>query len=337
MIGDPPGVAIATVAYLAASSASFAISYLVTRVGWQSIAFHLPEPGRINRSNAVRVGGIAILPAVLLAMLLTSSDPQSLAGIAVCSVVIAGIGLADDFWDIPAAVKLTGQGSVAVAAVVFGVRIEVVSNPFGGIVELDLILGGALTVFWLVGMMNAINLLDGLDGLAPGVVLVAALTMSLLSANLGNVSLAVFGLALVGAISGFLPFNAYRAKLILGDSGSNLLGFLIGTLAVLGQAKIGTALLVLGIPILDVAWTIVRRYRSGRGIMNRDTQHLHHRLLDSGLSRPQVTVVYVLLCAAFGASALLLERAEKLIALGGLAALTAGLIYLGAKRSQSKK
>ena len=333
---EPSLPVLGLVAFLTANLASFAMLFFATRIAWQSVALKLPNSGRLYRSNAARVGGVAILPAALTGMLLTSADPRSLLGIVVCATVITGIGLADDIWDIPAVGKLAGQSAVAVAAVAFGVQIEVVSNPFGGAVELEFVVGAALTVFWLVGMMNAINLLDGLDGLAPGVVLVAALTLSLLSANLGNGALAVIGLALAGSITGFLPFNAYRAKIILGDSGSNLLGFLIGTFAVLGQAKIGTALLVLGIPILDVAWTIIRRFRSGRGIMSRDTEHLHHRLLDSGLTRPQVTIVYVLLCAAFGTSALLLERAEKLIALGGLGMVTAGLVYLGVRRSRSK-
>lgn len=280
---------------------------------------------------------MAILPAVLLALLLTSPDPESLIGISLCAVIIAGIGFADDLWEIPALAKLIGQSTVAVLAVLFGVQIAAISNPFGGVIELDVFLGSSLTIVWLVGMMNAINLLDGLDGLAPGVVLVASLIMSLLSAQLGNGVLALFGLALAGSVAGFLPLNAHNAKLILGDSGSNLLGFLIGVLAVLGQAKIGTTLLVLGIPILDVGWAIVRRFRSGRGIMSRDTEHLHHRLLDAGLSRPQVTIVYVLLCAAFGASALLLERAEKLIALAVLTLLTAIMIYVGAKRAATKR
>lgn len=297
---------------------------------------HLPGPGRVHEIPVVRFGGIAILPAVLLAALLTSPNPESLLGISLCSLAIAGIGFADDLWGIPPLGKLAGQGAVAVAALMFGVQISAISNPFGGVMELSTVLGGMLTIFWLVGMMNAVNLLDGLDGLAPGVVFVAALIMSLLSAQLGNGVLALFGLALAGSVAGFLPLNAHNAKLILGDSGSNLLGFLIGVLAVLGQAKIGTALLVLGIPILDVGWAIVRRIRSGSGIMSRDTEHLHHRLLDAGLTRPQVTVVYVTLCAAFGASALLLERAEKLIALAVLATLTVVLIYVGAKRAESK-
>ncbi len=337
MLQDQSLTALALTAFLVATLIAFGLSHAAVRIGWRVNALHFPGPGRIHRSPVVRFGGIAILPAVLLALLLTGPHPLPLLGIALCATAIAGIGLADDLWDIPPLGKLAGQCLVAVAAAAFGIRIAAVSNPLGGVLELDVAIGSVLSILWLVGMMNAVNLLDGLDGLAPGVVLVSALIMSALSAQLGNAALVLFGLALAGGVAGFLPLNAHRAKLILGDSGSNLLGFLIGTLAILGQAKIGTALLVLGIPILDVAWTIVRRRLSGRGIMSRDTEHLHHRLLNAGLTRAQVSIVYVLLCASFGASALLLERAEKLIALAALAALTGLMLYVGARKASKAK
>ena len=326
-----------SVAFAAAGIAAAGLSFAIVKLGWKLRLLHYPGPGRIHRTPVVRFGGFAILPAALFALLLTSQDPKSLVGISICAVAIAAVGLTDDLFDIPALAKLSGQFAVAIAALLIGVQINVVSNPFGGVIELNTVVGSLITVLWLVGMMNAINLLDGLDGLAPGVVLVSALIMALLSAQLGNPALVLFGLALAGSVAGFLPFNAYKARLILGDSGSNLLGFLIGTLAVLGQAKIGTALLVLGIPILDVAWTIVRRKRSGRGITTRDTGHLHHRLVDAGLTRPQVTVIYVFLCTAFGASALLLDRAEKLLALVALTALTACLLYVSARKISRKR
>lgn len=327
----------ASIALLVAGIVSSGFSYGAIKLAWRLNLLHHPGPGRFHTAPVVRFGGIAILPAALIALFLTSMEPQSLLGIAICAIAIVSIGSIDDLFDIHAMAKLAGQLVVAIAAVLFGVQITVISNPFGGVIELNSLLGAIITIAWLIGMMNAINLLDGLDGLAPGVVLVAALIMAVLSAELGNMPLVLFGLALAGSVAGFLPFNAYKASLILGDSGSNLLGFLIGTLAILGQAKIGTALLVLGIPILDVAWTIVRRHRSGQGITSRDTQHLHHRLVDAGLTRPQVTMVYVLLCAAFGASALLLERAEKLFALAALAVLTAGLLLVSSRNSSKKQ
>ena len=307
------------------------------RIGDHLHVWDMPGDGRVHLKAAVRLGGPAILPAFLLALLVSASDPEQFLGLAACAVIITAIGLLDDFKDLVPWHKLAGQTAVATLALAIGVQISFVSNPFGGVIELNVIVGGLLTVFWLVGMMNAINLLDGLDGLAPGVVLVAALVMAVLSDRLGSYALVLFGLALAGAIGGFLPFNAYRARIFLGDSGSQLLGFLIGSLAVLGQAKIGTALLVLGIPILDVAFTMGRRWMSGHGIMNRDTGHLHHRLLNAGLARWQVTVFYVALCGAFGASALLIERTGKLFAIGVLALVTMGLLYLAGRQRRVRK
>ena len=322
-----------SLAFALAALFAGAASFLVLGIGNRLKVLDFPGPDRPHLKPVVRLGGLAILPAFMISLLVTVSDPGRFFGLAACAVAIAAVGFVDDICRLRPWLKLAGQTSVALAAFALGVRILGVSNPLGGVIELPVELAMTLTVFWLVGMMNAINLLDGLDGLAPGVVLVAALIFAILSAQLGSAQLALVGLALAGAIAGFLPFNAYHARLILGDSGSQLLGFLIGALAVLGQAKIGTALLVLGIPILDVAWTIIRRRLSGRGIMSRDTDHLHHRLLAAGLSRSQVTIVYVGLCAAFGVSGLLLDRFEKVIGLVALGAVTGTLLYVGARRA----
>ncbi len=319
------------IAFTIACVVAVAASPLMIRIGTSLGVLDLPGPDRLHLRPVVRLGGLAIFPAFSIALFATAADPGQFVGIGVCGAAITAVGLADDIWQLRPLAKLAGQTAVALAAVGVGVHIAGISNPLGGIIELPTPVGGVLTVFWLVGMMNAVNLLDGLDGLAPGVVLVAASIMAILSAQLGGGQLVLFGIALVGAISGFLPFNAYQARLILGDSGSQLLGFLIGTLAVLGQAKIGTALLVLGIPILDVAWTITRRRLSGRGITARDTEHLHHRLLAVGLTRTQVTVVYVCLCSGFGAAALFLERIEKVIGLAALAIVTAALLFIGSR------
>ena len=325
----------ALIATAVAAATAFALASMVLRIGRRLNLVHNPGPGRFHTLPVVRLGGLAILPAFLLALTIAGQGPTELFGVYVGAIAITAIGLTDDLFDVSPFAKLVGQTAVGVAAVALGVRIVSVSNPFGGPVELNPAIGGALTVLWLVGMVNAVNLLDGLDGLAPGVVLVSAVILAVLSNQLGNGALVLFGLALAGSIAGFLPLNAYRARLILGDSGSNLLGFLIGSLAVLGQAKIGTTLLVLGIPILDVAWTIIRRSNSGRPITARDTEHLHHGLVRVGLSKPLVAVVYVSLCAAFGCAALLLERTEKLVALMALTGLTALLLYIGAKRAST--
>ena len=319
------------IAFTIACVVAVVASPLLIRIGAYMGALDLPGPGRIHLRPVVRLGGLVVFPAFSIALFATAADPGQFVGIAVCAAAITAVGLADDICQLRPWIKLVGQIAVALSAVGLGVQIAGISNPLGGVIELPPLAGGALTVFWLVGMMNAVNLLDGLDGLAPGVVLVAASIMAILSAQLGSGELVLFGLALMGAISGFLPFNAYKARLILGDSGSQLLGFLIGTLAVLGQAKIGTTLLVLGIPILDVAWTITRRRLSGRGIMARDTEHLHHRLLDVGLTRTQVAVVYVCLCSGFGAAALFLDRIEKIVGLTLLVIVTGALLFIGSR------
>ena len=237
---------------------------------------------------------MAVLPAVIVALLATSSNPLDFLGIVICAALIALVGLSDDLFDIPALVKLAGQLAVAIVAVLFGVQISVISNPFGGVIELNSLLG-CVYVDHLADWDDERHQPLGRLG-RPG-----SRRGTSRGIDHGCSVCPIGGICRWhcsdwrwrGPSAGFLPFNAYNAKLILGDSGSNLLGFLIGSLAILGQAKIGTALLVLGIPILDVAWTIVRRQRSGRGITSRDTQHLHHRLVDAGLTHPQVTMIYV--------------------------------------------
>ena len=318
-----------------AALSSFAISHLVNLIARKFGLLHSPGTARVHSIAVVRLGGVAILPSFLIAWALTGTGVGPSTGVVVGAIGATTVGLVDDLRGMRPTAKLAGQFAVAIAATTLGVRIVSVSNPLGGAIELNELFGASLTVFWLVGMMNAVNLLDGLDGLAPGVILVAAAILSVLSFQLGASGLVVFGASLAGAIAGFLPLNAYRARLILGDSGSHLIGFLIGSLAVLGQAKIGTTLLVLGIPILDLAWTVVRRKRSGKSITSRDTDHLHHKLLQIGLSTNQVSIAYVALCAAFGGAALLLDSTQKIFGLVALTGLTVALLYLGATKSST--
>lgn len=316
-----------------AAISSLVLAIVVNRFGRWLGLLHPQGPGGAGASPVVRLGGTAILPAFLVGWILSGGTEGPWVGVVVGAAGATAVGLVDDLRGTSPPAKLTGQFGVAIAATALGIRIANVSNPFGGTIELHDLVGAALTVMWLVGMMNAVNLLDGLDGLAPGVALVSAAILAILSAQLGSIGLALFGAALAGSIAGFLPLNAYRARLILGDSGSHLLGFLIGSLAVLGQAKIGTTLLVLGIPILDVVWTMLRRRQAGRSIASRDNEHLHHRLLKAGLTQPQVTLAYVLLCGAFGVVALLLDRFEKLFALAALTLVTVLLLCFSARRA----
>ena len=165
--------------------------------------------------------------------------------------------------------------------------------------------------------------------------MVAAAVLVVLSARLGQYAIATMGLAIIGATLGFLPFNFHRASIFMGDSGAHLLGYLIGVLAIIGGAKIATALLVLGIPILDVAWTVLRRVLAGDKFHERDTDHLHHRLLRAGLSQRTVVLAYYAVGGVFGAVALYFQKMAKVYAFAALALLMIATLYWLARSDRS--
>ncbi len=184
-------------------------------------------------------------------------------------------------------------------------------------------LGVLFTMFWIVGMMNTINFLDGLDGLAGGVVMIAAILLALWSGRvhdagfgplLGSEVLVLPPLILAAALLGFLFFNWWPARIFMGDSGAQFAGFTVGVLAVLGPAKIGTALLILAVPILDIAWVFVRRPARGRKFFDADSEHLHHRLLHLGWSQQRIVLGFYTICIALSVVDLVLSGAAKLLA-----------------------
>jgi UDP-N-acetylmuramyl pentapeptide phosphotransferase/UDP-N-acetylglucosamine-1-phosphate transferase len=194
------------------------------------------------------------------------------------------------------------------------------------------------TLFWLAGMINTINWLDGVDGLAPGVAVIASGVMFVHTYRLQQFSIALLALALIGAVLGFLIYNFYPARIFMGSAGANVLGFTLGVLSIMGGAKVATVLLVLGIPILDVAWQIYNRLRHGKSPFTADRGHLHHRLLDRGLSQRAIVLLYYGLTAMLGALALVLPSGVyKLIALViiGIGALLI-LIRLGEMTARRK-
>ena len=197
----------------------------------------------------------------------------------------------------------------------------------------------AATVFWIVGMSNTVNLVDGLDGLAAGVSLIAALALAAKSLALGQASVALLPLALSGACLGFLLFNFPPARLFMGDSGAHLLGYVLAVSAIMGGAKLATALLVLGVPILDVAWLIVSRTLGGHSPTHAGRDHLHYRLLDLGFSTRQIVLFYYTLSTSFGLLGVAAVSATvKLIALLLLGLIVgAVLIYVSRRGRVAKK
>jgi len=282
-----------------------------------------PAARRIHAKPTPRWGGlslfVAFFAAVGVSLLYPRSDPNEMArllGLFTGSVVMFAVGMYDDHYELKAAPQLAMQIIAAAIAVAAGVLIREIPNPFGDLLAFETWFAVAFTLFWLVGMMNTINWLDGIDGLAAGVVVIAGAVMFVHTFHLGQNSIALLALALAGSTLGFLCFNFYPAKIFMGSAGAGVIGFALGVLSIIGGAKVATALLVLGIPILDVAWQIVSRVRAGRSPFVADRNHLHHRLLDLGLSQRTIVVLYYAFTAFFGVLALVLPLGiYKLIAL----------------------
>ena len=216
------------------------------------------------------------------------------------AVIATIIGALDDRFDLRARWQFLGQLAVAGIAVATGILVDDITNPFGpGNIHFATSVGVAFTVVWIVGMINSLNFIDGLDGLSSGIALIAAVTLGLLSLStaVNQPLVAILCFVLAGGLLGFLRWNFYPAVIFQGTAGVMFLGYVLGVLAILGSAKIIVALLVLAVPIIDTFWVIVRRLSAGRSPFTPDRGHIHHRLLDLGLSHRSTVLVIYLVCA----------------------------------------
>ncbi|MGZ9161057.1 MAG: MraY family glycosyltransferase [Candidatus Limnocylindrales bacterium] len=307
-----------------------------------------PGARRINTRPIPRAGGIAIAAAFLLvaapfvvlneqfhwvppALILQQGDFIALfAGGAAAAI----IGALDDLFDLRARWQLGGQILLALAAVAFGIGIGVVNNPFGeGVIRLSQPFSVGFTVFWIVGMINSINWIDGLDGLSSGIALIASVTLGLISltTQVSQPLIAVMCFALAGALLGFLRWNFHPARIFSGTSGVQFVGYTLAVLSILGSAKIAVALLVLGVPIIDTFWIIVGRLSQRRSPFTPDRSHIHHRLLDLGLSHRSTVLVIYGICIALGLLAMLVSEVTQLYAFLGVF-IVSGLILFGPTR-----
>jgi UDP-N-acetylmuramyl pentapeptide phosphotransferase/UDP-N-acetylglucosamine-1-phosphate transferase len=264
------------------------------------------------------------------------------------SVIVVGTMFYDDVVGMRPLPKLACQLTAACVVVLprlrgseFGIVIEQFNTPIGdGVQHLPLFVALVFTVVWIVGMMNSLNWSDGIDGLAGTITLIAALVLFghtyFRPSGDPQFTISLLAAALVGAVVGFLPANWHPARIIMGDSGAMFLGFSLATISIIGGAKIATALLALGIPILDMAWVIIFRLIHGRSPLLADRGHLHHRLLDAGLSHPQVVLCFGSLSAIFGVLALALPtRENKLIAMIAMGLVLLAVIAVLAARQSS--
>jgi len=333
-------------AFACAFLVALGLSLLLTPLGaWLGTRLGLvAHPGgRRRHARAISLlGGIGLyvpfVAAILVLQFLPKSwlppslDPKEsirLAGLLLGSTVAFLFGLADDRYEFSSLPQYAAQFACALIALASLIFIERVMNPFTD--ELWIFpwyVTAGLTIFWFMGMMNTVNFLDGLDGLAAGVGAIVCAILTVHMVREGQLSVALLPLALLGATLGFLPFNFHPARVFMGSNGAFFLGFALASLGIIAGARMATMLLMLLIPILDVAWLIWQRWRAGTSPGTADRRHLHFRLLDRGLSQRQIVLGYYVLCGAFGLFALLVSsRLYKLLALGGLGLITLAVLW----------
>lgn len=242
---------------------------------------------------------------------------------AVAAGAALGVGLLDDVFDLRARWQLLGHVIVAAVIVLAGIRIDFLSDPFspGGILVLAAPVAVAFTIFWIVGVNVALNFLDGLDGLSAGVAIIAALTLgaTALLPDVAEPFVAWMAFALAGALAGFLFFNFHPARIFLGTTGVTFLGTMLAVLSIFGTAKLPTALLVLAVPIVDTFYVFVRRMARGRPPFAADRGHLHHRLLDLGLTHSQAVLLIYAMTLGLAGLTFVLSGVAQLATFGGFA------------------
>lgn len=324
---------------------------LVKRFAFWVGAVDAPNHRKVHSRIMPRLGGLAIFIAFVGAYIVVSPAVQSdvALGLLVGGAIIVLVGALDDRFDLSPRIKLLGQIIAACVVVYSGVVIDLVNVPFGDSVISLTWLSVPLTIFWIVGVTNAINLIDGLDGLSAGVSGIAITTILVLALMMGNVTVVLLSVILLGSIIGFLFYNFHPAKIFMGDSGALFLGFALATLSILGfKQSIVLSLLVpimiLGVPISDTLFAILRRWVNKTPISKPDKSHLHHCLLQLGFSHRVTVLIIYGIASIFGASAVLLSYMSEQEVIWGMVLLIVVLIavlVLGAEAigiiSQTKK
>jgi UDP-GlcNAc:undecaprenyl-phosphate GlcNAc-1-phosphate transferase len=282
----------------------------------------MAQPGgrHLHLKPTPLLGGLALYAGFAAALLIFLPRYKDTIGVLVVSGLAAVLLLADDRWHVRAAIKIGLQLVVALVAVfVFGFKIASFGLPGAQLVPLGL-LAIPLTIFWLLGMQNTVNLLDGVDGLAAGVVFIVAVTLMLAAAGLRQVAYVQLAAALAGTCAGFLIFNFHPARIFMGDSGAHFLGAALGLISIVGVAKVAVAfalvvpVLALAVPIIDTGWAILRRRREGTSVARPDLMHLHHRLQAFGLDPRQTCYAFYAASALLGAIGLTLFGHGRILA-----------------------
>jgi UDP-GlcNAc:undecaprenyl-phosphate GlcNAc-1-phosphate transferase len=323
-------------AFIAAALVALVVTPIVRRVVAGLRIVDHPDERRTHSEPLPRGGGIAVAIAFLIVGggLVAfggglpgmpghgSASDLNLLGLFGGAVLATVIGALDDRFDLRARWQFLGHVALAAVAVATAITVTFIGDPFNsgsGIIRFAAPIGIAFTVVWIVGMINSLNFIDGLDGLSSGIALIAAVTLGLLSLTravgpFGEPLVALLCFVLAGGLLGFLRWNFHPAVIFQGSAGVMFMGYVLAVLAILGSAKVVVALLVLAVPIIDTFWVIVRRLSSGRSPFSPDRGHIHHLLLDLGLSHRSTVLLIYLVCATLGLMSLLVSSATGVLA-----------------------
>ncbi len=323
--------------------ASFFLSIILT-IAVRSLMLHLrivdsPKVAKrkIHKKTIPLGGGLALYLSFFIILFLlywsgyvgTSLSWKEIAALFVGGTILMIGGLIDDRYPMKARYQLFFPLVATACVILYGIGPTQVTNPFGGILYLDqwnihfgvlgtfVVFADLLVFFWLMGMMYTTKLLDGLDGLVTGIVAIGALAVFFLTQQQEwfQPEVGYIAIAFAGVCLGFLLFNWHPAKIFLGEGGSLFAGFVLGFLAIVSGSKIATTLLVIGIPVLDIIRVMIRRYQLKRSVFEGDNEHLHFKLLQSGLSQKQTVLLFYAMALLFGLIGLFVQSSQKIIAL----------------------
>lgn len=304
------------------------------------------SPKVIHTVPTPRGGGIPIFAALLVSSLLFLPIDKHMVGILVGALILTVMGFLDDKYDLNPYLRLILGFIAAAAPIAAGIGIAFISNPLGGIIDLShpqisftlfgaahniWVISDLFALFWITFLMNIVNMgAKGVDGQMSGVTVISALTIAFLSlkfsADIAQWPVIILAAITTGAYLGFLPWHVFPQKIMPGYGGSTLAGYLLAVLSILSTTKVGALMVVLGVPLIDTGYTIIRRVLTGKSPVWGDRGHLHHRLLDAGMSKMQVALFYWAITAVLGFAALNLNTTTKIYTMVGVAVLLAGLI-----------
>lgn len=334
--------------WLTAAIISFLVTPIIIKYAKKLGIIDYPKkhPKVIHTIPTPRGGGIPVFAALLISSLIFLPLDKNMIGILVGALILIIMGFLDDKHDLNPYLRLFLGFVAAAAPIASGIGIAFISNPLGGIIDLShpqiifslfggthsiWILSDAFALFWIVFLMNIVNMgAKGVDGQMSGVTVIAALSIAFLSlrfsADITQWPVIILAAITAGAYLGFLPWHIYPQKIMPGYGGSTIAGYLLAILSILSTTKVGALMVVLGVPLIDTGYTIIRRILTGKSPVWGDRGHLHHRLLDAGFSKTQVALFYWGITAVLGYAAINLNTNQKIYTMVGIGVLVGGLI-----------